>query len=451
MGLFLDPGLGKTSICLAAFSVLKNMGYVKSMLVIAPLHVCHNVWPKEIQKWDNFNNLKIEILHGPNKESALRRDADIYVINPEGLLWLFKHGNKEWDILCVDESTRFKDTQTKRFKLMRPHFQRFPRRWILTGTLIPNGIHDLFGQIYILDLGHALGRYVTHFRDKYFTSEAWKPYSFIPKAGAWEAIVDRISPYSLRLKAEDYLEMPELFILPPTKIELPSAARKIYSEIENDFITTLNENTIIAANTAVAGGKCRQVCNGALYTERDSATFSTIHESKLDALVSLLEEINGSPTLVLYEFQHDKARLLARLGSATPVLGGGTTTKRASEIIRSFNAGHIPVLLGHPASMGHGLNLQEACHHIIWFGITWNFEHYDQAIRRVYRQGQQKPVFVYHIVATDTLDEVVMEVLQRKGSTQELLYSKLTSWRNESGREREGNVSGYAGRAMEHS
>jgi hypothetical protein len=424
------------------------------MLVIAPLHVCYNVWPREVKKWDNFNHLRVEILHGKDKAAALARDADVYVINPEGLQWLFASSTKrkKWDILCVDESTKFKDSSTKRFKLMRRYFEEFPRRWILTGTLIPNGIHDLFGQIYILDFGHALGRYVTHFRNKYFTTEAWKPYSYIAKEGAWEEITNRIAPYSLRLKAEDYLEMPGLPPIEPTKVEMPPAAWKAYKEIENDFITRLGDGVIVAANQAVAGGKCRQLANGALYEDVGSRTYIEVHESKLDALQSILEEINGSPTLVLYEFHHDRERILRRIGSSTPCLGGGTTASKSTRIIENFNRGNIPVLLGHPGSMGHGLNLQERCHHVIWFGITWNFEYYDQAIRRVYRQGQQHPVFLYHIVAEGTLDETVMEVLRSKERTQENLYSRLTTWRNGNGtgRTSEGDVQRDVGRSLEH-
>jgi reverse gyrase len=246
--------------------------------------------------------------------------------------------------------------------------------------------------------------------------------------------------------------MPGLPPIEPTKVEMPPAAWKAYKEIENDFITRLGDGVIVAANQAVAGGKCRQLANGALYEDVGSRTYIEVHESKLDALQSILEEINGSPTLVLYEFHHDRERILRRIGSSTPYLGGGTTASKSTRIIENFNRGNIPVLLGHPGSMGHGLNLQERCHHVIWFGITWNFEYYDQAIRRVYRQGQQHPVFLYHIVAEGTLDETVMEVLRSKERTQENLYSRLTTWRNGNGtgRTSEGDVQRDVGRSLEH-
>jgi len=429
-GLFLDPGLGKTSIVLSAYKILKKEGYTsKGMLIIAPLRVCHNVWPAEILKWTNFCDLQIEVLHGPHKEEALERNADIHIVNPEGLAWLFDPKARrwrDWDILVIDESTRFKDTQTKRFKLMRKHFESFTRRWILTGTPVPNGISDLFGQIYILDLGAALGRYITHFRTKYFYTESWKPYEYIPHDWAFDKIVDLVDPLVMRMSAEDYLSMPDLIIPEPTMVELPPKARKIYQELEDDFITKIDEGFIVAANSAVAGGKCRQVANGGLYTN-DQHDWIETHTEKIDALSDLLEELGGAPTLVMYEFNHDLARLRARFGDGVPTLGGGTSTKKADEYIRQFNNGHISVMFCHPASMAHGLNLQDVCHHIIFFGITWNFEHYDQSIRRIYRQGQRNPVFVYHIVAEDTLDEKVMRVLKFKDCTQQDLFHALTN------------------------
>ena len=427
VGLFLDPGLGKTSIVLAAFKILKKEGYVNSMLIVAPLRVCHNVWPKEIEKWDNFNELTIRVLHGKDKADYLEEDVDIYVINPEGLAWLF---NKEarhwrdWDVLCVDESTKFKDTQTKRFKLMRKHFESFSRRWILTGTPVPNGIGDLFGQIFILDLGHALGRYVTHFRNKYFHTEGWDKYTYIPNNGSFDAIVERVDPLVMRMSAHDYLQMPEVVHL-NVMVDMSVNAWNVYRDIEDDFITKIDEGVIVAANAAVAGGKCRQIANGGLYINEAHDWVET-HTEKLDALADLLEELGGAPTLVMYEFNHDLKRLLRRFGTEVPYLGGGTTTAQADRYIEDFNKGHIPVMFCHPASMAHGLNLQDVCHHIIWLGITWNLEHYDQSIARINRQGQENTVFNYHIIARDTLDEKVLSVLGQKDRTQRAVFAALS-------------------------
>jgi SNF2 family DNA or RNA helicase len=428
-GLLLDPGLGKTSTVLAAFKVLKDAGYVKNMLIIAPLQVCHNVWPNEIRKWDQFKDLTIEVLHGVDKTRALERSADIHIINPEGLQWLFDPAARrwrDWDILCIDESTKFKDSQTKRFKLMRKHFEQFDRRWILTGTPVPNGIHDLFGQIYILDLGNSLGRFVTHFRNKFFHTNAWEPYNYIPNEGSFREIIQRIDPLVLRMSEKDYLNLPELNNV-TVKGEMPKKAWDHYLQIEQDFITKVEEEHIVAANAAVAGGKCRQIANGAIYVgEGEDRTWTEIHSGKIELLKNLLDQLGGTPTLILYEFQHDKERLLKALGSKTPVLGGGASVRKTTRAVRDFNKGHIPILLGHPASMAHGLNLQESCNHVIWFGIPWNLEHYDQAIRRVYRQGQEKPVFVYHLVSEGTLDETVLEVLKAKDRDQQMLFGALT-------------------------
>jgi hypothetical protein len=308
---------------------------------------------------------------------------------------------------------------------MRKHFEHFDRRWILTGTPVPNGLHDLFGQIYILDLGNSLGRYVTHFRNKFFYTESWKPYEYIPHGWAFDEIINRIDPLVMRLSAQDYLKMPDLIMPEPLYVDLPQKARNMYMDIEDEFITQIDEGIIVAANAAVAGGKCRQIANGGLYINEHHEWITT-HSEKLDALTDLLEELGGAPTLIMYEFNHDKERLLERLGSATPVLGGGTSTKRADQYITKFNKGHIPIMLCHPASMAHGLNLQDVCHHMVWFGITWNLEHYDQSIARIYRQGQENPVFVYHIIARDTLDEKVLSVLKAKDRTQKTLFEALT-------------------------
>lgn len=428
-GLFLDPGLGKTAICLAAYKILKNKGLVPGgMLVIAPLRPCYSVWPAEIMKWADFNELTYAILHGSDKQEMLDLNVDIHIINPEGLKWLFEQKPRrwrEWSILCVDESTKFKHSTTARFKLMRHHFPRFDRRWILTGTPVPNGILDLFGQIFILDLGRALGRYITHYRNEFFHVMAWDQYNYISNVGAWETIIDRVDPLVLRLSAEDYLSMPPLPDIDPIWVDLPQEAREKYNDIEQEFITQLGEGTIIAANAAVAGGKCRQICNGAIYTNPEH-DWIKVHDVKVEALEELIDSLGGAPTLVMYEFNHDKARLLGRFGSTTPVLGGGTSARKADEYIQDFNNGKIPLMLCHPASMAHGLNLQETCHHMIWFGLTWNLEHYDQAIARIYRQGQKNTVFVYHILAKDTLDEKVMAILAAKDKTQKALFEGLT-------------------------
>lgn len=424
-GLFLDPGLGKTSTCLAALKILKKQGLGHKALIIAPLRPMYKVWPDEIEKWEDFSELTYAIVHGSVKEHNIRSEADIYIINPEGLLWLLddKRTLPQFDVLIIDESTKFKDSTTKRYRLLKKILPSIPRKWILTGTPVPNGISDLFGQIYILDGGRALGRYITHFRMEYFVRSGYNLYEWKPRQGAFEEIVQKISPLILQLSAEDYIKMPELMFMPPVLVELPPEARRRYDNVENDFLSLADEGNIVAANAAVAGMKCRQIANGAVYD--DMKEVIPMHEAKLDALEDLLEELNGAPTLVMYEFQHDADRILGRLGDV-PIIRSGMSPKKFETLIDNFNAGVLPVLLGHPASMAHGLNLQKSCHHIIWFGITWNLEHYDQAIARIYRQGQKSgTVRVYHIVAKDTLDEKVVKVLEQKDRQQQGLLQAL--------------------------
>jgi len=426
LGLFLDPGLGKTSVVLATFKILKDKGLASKLLVIAPLRPCYAVWPTEIEKWANFSELSYTIVHGADKEDSLRADADIYLINPEGLVWFYderfkRNDTHRFDVLCIDESTKFKDSTTRRFKALRPHLPDFKRRWILTGTPSPNGVEDLFGQMYILDGGRALGKYKTNFQNHFFYRSGYNMYDWKLRPGAFEEIVKLTSPLVYQLNAEDYLKMPEQ-IIAEIPVTLPDAAMKTYKAVEDDFIVQLEDATLVADNAAVAGGKCRQIANGAVYT---GETYKVIHDAKIEALQDLLEELNGHPVLVLYEFRHDQERLASALPLAT-TLGSGTAPKALEGLMSKFNAGDIPILLGHPASMGHGLNLQGACHHVIWFGIPWNLEHHDQTIARVYRQGQKADhVFIYYLIATGTLDEKVSKVLKQKDRDQQKLLNTL--------------------------
>lgn len=438
-GLFLDPGLGKTSISLAAFLILMRKGFAKKMLIVAPLRPCYKVWPDEIKKWAEFEGMTYTILHGKDKEENLKKDVNVYIINPEGLSWLFAPGRNrpQFEVLCVDESSKFKNSQTQRFKLLKPLLASFPRRWILTGTPVPNGLEDLFGQIYILDQGAALGRYITHFRREFFDQVGYGGYTYVPKPTSFDTIVERIKPLILQLSAEDHLKMPKL-VYQNIMVDLPPEAMKIYKQVEDGFFAEMEDRKIVAANAAVAGGKCRQIANGAVYSTKEvfdatiengyvpnRKTYVEVHDAKLDALEDLIEELGGKPLLVLYEFDHDRERICKRFPSAR-VLGSGTSPKQLEEIVSGFNAGTIQLLLGHPASMGHGLNLQGSCHHVVWFGITWNLEFYDQAVARVYRQGQQADtVFVYHLVGAKTLDERVVSVLTDKDKTQQTFLTAL--------------------------
>lgn len=720
-GLLLAPGLGKTSIILSAFKLLRAKGYVRRMLVISPLRPMERVWPAEAEKWDEFQGLKISLLHGPDKDMTLRRaSSDIDVINPEGLAWLttqvHPRGDLPWDVLCVDEcfpaetqvrtpigdqsiaalrpgdmvettagprpvvgvgsrlvselveleltdgrrlrctpehpiftdlgwlparlvggcrvftqmpdlppslpgqgsvdpararrevllsilraeadverhgasqedpgiqehepsqywalsleqrealargtpgadfpgrqeawadlypegrqrdgddsrrsarqndlareiylelrgkvgwqarwlsyllqsglwgsttqgspgggrgltpadqsqgvgseeggeagqlgvarvsrvqldspaavynlrvagcphfyaaslivhnSTRFKHSNTQRFKHLSPYLDRFKRRYILTGSPAPNGLLDLFGQVYILDLGNALGRYVSHYRLAFFNQTGYGGYTWVPKSYAEERIYKRLAPLVLRLAAEDYLQLPPL-LFNRVEVDLPPVARKAYREMETLLITQVKEEKVLAANAAAATMKCRQIANGGIYGQGPEGRVAhELHEAKVDAAEEIIEELQGKPALVAYEFEHDRDRLLRRLGPDTPWIGGGVSARRFRDIETAWNRGEIPILLAQPQSVAHGLNLQGTGAHIIEAGLTWNLEDREQFIARVWRQGQKEPVVVHSIVARDTVDEIIMKALAKKDKGQKALLSALKEY-----------------------
>jgi SNF2 family DNA or RNA helicase len=415
VALFLDPGLGKTSLVLAALKILKARTLINKVLIVAPLRPMYKVWPDEVSKWSDFNHMVVSVLHGPNKQWNLEAEADLYIINPEGLKWLLNNPKFQgFDVLVIDESTKFKSHASQRFKLLKNSLSLFKRRWILTGTPSPNGLEGLFSQIYILDLGRALTRFITHFRREYFQQVGWSEYDIAPKTGAFEQIVERISPLVYQLSAEDHLRMPKL-VCKNLMVKLPAEAMKFYKAFERHNTAIWSQVEFVAGTEGVLSGRLHQIANGAIYTNSSSKEFEVIHDEKLDALESYIEELSGKPTLVIYEFNHDLERIRARLGTDVPNLGSGISIKAMENLVDKFNSGSIPVLLGHPASMGHGLNLQESCHHIIWFSVPWDFEFYDQTIHRVYRQGQQSDtVFVYHIISTGTKDEEILLILNKK-------------------------------------
>jgi SNF2 family DNA or RNA helicase len=427
-GLFLDPGLGKTSVTFASFKLLRRHG-IDSMLVIAPLRPAHSVWPKEAEKWDAFNDLKVNVLHGPKKEERLREPADVYVVNPEGLPWLTRAiaGARPFpfDMLVVDESTRFKHTTTQRFKLIRPFIPKFKRRVILTGTPAPNGLQDLFGQIYILDEGNALGRYITHYRMLYFDNPDGQGWLWVPRAGAQEKIQQKLKPLVLRMDARDLLDLPPL-VFNKVEVELPPLARKQYDQMEAMMLTQLQDGLVIAANAAAATMKCRQIANGGIYHE-DGQKFTHIHEAKVDAVEEIVEELQGKPALVAYEFKHDLDRLLKRF-PGTPWIGGGVAASRFREIEQRWNAGQLPLLFAQPQSVAHGLNLQGTAATVVMMAQLWDLEVRDQFIRRVWRQGQTERVVVHDIIATDTVDEAIAKGVAAKDRVQQNLLSALKDY-----------------------
>lgn len=425
-GLLLDPGLGKTSTTLAAFQTLQARGYVKHALIVAPLRVAKTVWPIEVQKWVDFNELTVCDLTektAAERVALLKLKSDIYVINPESLeklLDLDPWKYVELDMFVADESTKFKDSSTKRFKALKKHLHKFKRRVILTGTPAPNGLADLFGQMYVCDLGASLGKYITHFRQKYMY-QSYDGFSWLMAPGADVKIYELIKDKLLRLMAKDHLDMPELVpnVIP---IKLTPKVREQYKALERDFLLKLQDpdQTVAVFNTAALGVKLRQVANGFLYDEDKRAI--PIHNEKIEALKELVEQMQGRPLLVCYEFIEDARMIQAAFPDAVNIGGVKDTIK----VVDDFNAGKIPLLIGHPKSMGHGLNLQELCKDICWYGITWDLELYQQAIARVWRQGQPSPVVINHlIIAEGTKDEDVVDTLTSKDLTQNRLNDAI--------------------------
>lgn len=453
-GLFLDPGLGKTSITLAALKVLKNGGELrKGALVVVPLQPLYNVWDmsnpdSEPAKWEDFNGFKIEVLHGPKKDKALATKADIYLINPEGLAWLFtKVGQDRFDVLVIDESTAFKHTNTARFKMLRGFLPGFRRRWILTGTPSPNGLMDLFGQIYILDLGNALGRFITQYRNNFFIPTGYGGYDWSPQEGAEARIYKRIEPLVLRMDEKDYLELPPLIgALVRSKrpniiqIKMPEAARKIYSQLEDLFFLELEDGSVTAANAAVKSTKLRQVANGGIYLDKgaeesaggllaaNKRRWSLVHDAKTDAVVNLLDELDGRASVIAYEFNHDIARLRMnpRLKNI-PAMGEGS---RKDDVLlaQDWNRGKVQELLVNPASFSLGSNMQRGGDALIFHSLIYNFQHYDQLIRRFWRKGRKKPFYVYHIKMEGTIDAAMIYAINRKNKVQRGLLDALRAY-----------------------
>ena len=433
--LFLDPGMGKTSVTLAALTALKAAAALPhGALVIAPIRPMRLTWPAEIVKWRDFNHMRVSIIHGTprEREAALRADADVYLINPENVAWLEEPAQLALlrsTVLVVDESTKFKNWSAARTKALRRLIGRFERRYILTGTPMPRSLQDLFGQIYICDRGRRLGGTLSKFRSQYF-DEQWLPGvpvpMYSPKRGASERVFAAIGDIAIRLAATDYLQMPDL-IRNVIRVEMPRAARAEYAQMERDFFSAVGDGTITAANAAARSTKLRQLANGAVYDE--DGVIHASHSAKLEALADLIEEQHGAPLLVAVAFQSDVARIRAHLGLSAdklPYLGGGMSARYADEQIARWNRGELPVLLAHPASVAHGLNLQAGGHAVAWFSVTWSLEDYIQLNARVYRQGQERAVVIHHIVARDTIDEDVASVLTHKDARQEQLFSALT-------------------------
>ena len=417
----LDMGLGKTAISLTALlDLLFDSFEAHRILVIAPLRVARDTWPAEIEKWDHLNMLTYSVAVGSEKDrkAALMRDADIYIINRENVQWLVEQSGIPFtfDTVIVDELSSFKNHQSKRFKALMKVRPRIKRIVGLTGTPSANGLMDLWAEFKVLDMGQRLGRFIGMYRNNYFRPDKRNGqiiYSYKLLPGADKAIYKQISDITISMKATDHLKMPGLVMNTHT-VELSDDEREHYDELKQTLVLQLPEKEITVANAAALTGKLLQMANGAIYD--DDGDHIHIHDRKLDALEDLIEGANGKPVLVAYWFKHDLERIKSRFK---------VREIKSSSDIREWNAGKIPVAVIHPASAGHGLNLQAGGSTLIWFGLTWSLELYQQTNARLWRQGQQDTVVIHHIITDDTVDGRVLKALQSKEKIQDSLIAAV--------------------------
>ena len=415
--LFLDMGLGKTISTLTALQDLKGKDLLLGKtLVIAPLRVANSVWKNEASKWSHIN-LTFSICTGAasKREKGLEDLADVYIINRENIPWLVKRYGTRWPFknVIIDESSSFKSPRSQRFKSLKKILHKTERMVLLTGTPSPNGMLDLWSQIFLLDSGASLGKTMTRYKDRFFISD-YHGFNFTLKGGAKSHIQKLISPLVLSMQASDYLKMPERIdnIIP---VELSKKVQRQYKELQTEFILEISKSDVVTAvNAAVLAGKLLQLANGAIYLDE---SFKLIHDSKLDALAEVIEATD-QPILVAYNFKSDLERLLDRFPA-------GQQLDKHGEVITSWNEGNVPLLFCHPQSAGHGLNLQSGGSKIVWFSLNWSLEHYQQFNARLHRQGQTETVIVHHLVATGTIDEIVMKALDTKNVTQNQLLKGL--------------------------
>ena len=422
-GLFLEMGLGKTVITLTAVKQLLDDFAITKVLVIAPLRVAATVWSQEVDKWDHLDGITCSRVIGSEKErlAALAADADVYIINRENVSWLvaYQATFKKWpfDMLVIDELSSFKNPSSQRFRALRRVLPAVRRVVGLTGTPTPNGLIDLWSQIYLLDQGERLGKTLGWYRQEYFNPGdrfGQVVYNWVPKKGAPEKIYERIGDICMSMKAEDYLQLPDRIDI-EYPVELSEASKKAYETLERDLVLPLADEAITAQNAAVLTGKLLQLANGAMYVEDHS--YVSLHDAKLNALEDLIEAANGEHILVYTAFRSDMERIQFRFPQAVELV--------TEDDVNDWNAGQTELLIAHPASAGHGLNLQAGGHIIVWFGLTWSLELYQQANARLHRQGQSQPVTVYHVIAKGTIDEDVMRVITGKAVKQDALIEAV--------------------------
>ena len=420
--ILLQMGLGKSVITLTAIQQLLAIGSVHRVLVIGPLRVARDTWPAEIEKWDHLSRLEYSVAVGTESErrAALMLDVPIHIINRENVQWLIEssHIPFEYDMIVIDELSSFKNHQAKRFKSLMKQRHRVSRVVGLTGTPSSNGLMDLFAEYKLLDMGKRLGRFITQYRQDFFVPDKCgydRVYSWKPRPGAEQEIYRRIGDITVSMKSVDFLKMPEC-VINRVPVAMDSNERELYDELKTELVLSLGDDIIDAKNAAALSGKLTQMSNGAVYSEAGDAI--RLHDRKLDALEDLIEAANGNPVLVAYWYQHDIQRIQERFPKVR--------TLRTSRDIADWNAGKIPVAAIPPASAGHGLNLQAGGSTLVWFGLTWSLELYQQTNARLWRQGQQaETVVIHHIITTDTIDEQIMDALERKDRTQAALIDAV--------------------------
>ena len=428
LGLFLDMGLGKTVTTLTAVKELKyNRFEVRKVLVIAPKKVAEGTWTKEKDKWDHTRMLRVSQVLGSQAKRirALNTPADIYIINRENVAWLVDYYRNAWpfDMVVVDESSSFKSHKSKRFKALASMGGHIGRMVELTGTPSPNGLNDLWSQVFLLDGGERLGKRYTQFRERYFEPGDRGNnviYNYRAKPGSEESILEKISDICISMKAEDYLQLPDV-TYHQVPVTLDARAEKAYREMERKMVLDLpeDEEQISVASAAALSNKLLQLANGALYD--DGHGVHEVHGCKIEAFLELIESLQGKPALVFYNFQHDRERILGALGKS----GLRIRELKTTDDEDAWNRREVDILLTHPASSAYGLNLQQGGNHVVWFGLTWNYELYTQANKRLHRQGQEEKVIIHHLVCAGTRDEDVMKALERKEDVQEWVMQSL--------------------------
>jgi SNF2 family DNA or RNA helicase len=430
--LFVDMGLGKTIMVLSAIARLLRAGKINRVLLVAPLRVVYTVWRQEAKLWAHTRNLKFSVVHGTHQEkvNALKKPAHVYLLNVDNLKWMDevfgKRNELPFDMLVVDESSMFKKVKTVRFRILRRRAINFKRRVVMTGTPTPNGLHEIWPQMYIVDRGYHLGRRYTDFKEDYFDKGGYMGRKLLAKDDALERVVRETSPVVMRLDSADWLKLPKLIEV-PIWVDLPDDARHVYETLEQEMFIAFAESGTFVDNPHAAAlrNRCAQLCGGAIYAEHEESAakvWQPVHKAKLEACEEIMEELQGEPPIIAYRFRHEAIRL-KRLFPEMPLVGRGENNRKPSEtevmrIVADWNKRELPGMIAHPASVGHGLNLQHGGRHFIWFSMTESLELYLQMVKRLHRSGQTMPVINYLLLARNTVDEVIYSDINFKDAQQ---------------------------------